>query len=495
MKLFASLALLIPLVASPQGGYANEKHPELGMDFPRPRSYKAVPTSPTDTTTVLYFVEKERRKQKAFRPELRFLLLEAPETEPDEPRRTKVGARPGTFESFFEDGLKESWRIVDREEGEARDGFQVFDYTLDYKKRGGFAWARAFEKREGSTVILGVCSTEESKAQLKIWRKMADDIEFYEPQAADVTALERYYDRRDYSLSKYRIGVRRQLVKGWEADDTENFILVYSTRDQSLLRVIKSELEAIRKEYVKLFPPAREVTAISTVRICKDREEYFKYGGPKSSGGYWNSAAEELVFFDYENVDKKMGSGKADTRIVLYHEAFHQYVFYAVGEVAPHSWFNEGTGDYFSGAKIKGGKVKAIGVNPWRVGLIQQVIERGLEESWEDIIGYEQAEFYEDRRQAICYAQAWSMIYFLRKSRDVQKHPVWSQILDGYFEELKSSTEWEQSKLPEEPTDEQLLEANKAAREAALKRAFHDVNLFEIEEAWREYTMDLKVPK
>jgi len=496
MKLFVSLALLAPFVAAAQGGYTKEKHPELGMDFPRPRSYEAVPTRPTDTTTTLFFVEKgKRRTEKAFRPELLFLLLEATEIDPEAPRRTKVGARSGTFEAYFEASMKDLWRVVDRVENEPRDDFQVFDYTLDFKKGGGFAWARSFEKREGSTVILGMCSSGEAKEQLKIWRKVADKVEFYEPEAGDVSEFERYYERRDYSLPAYRIGVREQLVKGWNADDTENFILVYSTRDKSLLRVIKSELEAIRKEYVKLFPPAHEVSAISTVRICKDRDEYLKYGGSEYSGGYWSAGAEELVFYDYENVDKKMGSGKADTRIVLYHEAFHQYVFYAVGEVAPHSWFNEGTGDYFSGARIKGGKVKAIGVNPWRVALIQQVLERGREESWEDILNYEQAEFYEPLRQATCYAQAWSMIYFLRKSREVEKHAVWSRILDEYFEELKSSTEWERSKLPEEPTAEQVAEANKSARGAALKRAFHNVDLYEIEQAWRAFTMGLKVPK
>ena len=44
----------------------------------------------------------------------------------------------------------------------------------------------------------------------------------------------------------------------------------------------------------------------------------------------------------------------ADTLAVLYHEAFHQFIFYSVGEVAPHSWFNEGHGDYFSGADVVG---------------------------------------------------------------------------------------------------------------------------------------------
>lgn len=499
LVLLASLvwSLFAPESAA-QGGYTTEKHPELGLDFKRPRSYEAVPTQPTDTSTILFFVEKERKRNpKDFRPELRFLRLEAPEVDPDAPRRTKVGARPGTFEHYFEQRLKGRWVIVDRQELDGEQGELVFEYTLKLKKGRGAAWARTFERQQGSTVLYGMCDAAEEDDQRKIWRKVADSVEFYEAEAADTSKLQRYYERRNFSMPEYRIGVREKLVRGWEADDTENYILVYSTRDEALIRILKSELEAIRKEYVRLFPPAQEVSAISTLRVCKDREEYFKYGGPKTSGGYWNSAAEELVFFDYENRDGKMGSGKADSRIVLYHEAFHQYIYYAVGKLAPHSWFNEGTGDYFSGAKIRGGKVKSIGVNPWRVEYIQQVIEAGREESWDDILHYEQAEFYENRRRGICYAQAWSMIYFLRKSKDVAKHPVWSQILERYFETLKTTYQWESQKLAtkKKVTPVMVEAANKRAREAAVKKAFEGVNLFEIEDAWREYTLGLKVPK
>lgn len=52
---------------------------------------------------------------------------------------------------------------------------------------------------------------------------------------------------------------------------------------------------------------------------------------------------------------------------------------------------------------------------------------------WKDIIGFEQPEYYRSDRVGLCYAQGWSMIYFLRQSPVVQKHPQWSKILDTYF--------------------------------------------------------------
>ena len=54
------------------------------------------------------------------------------------------------------------------------------------------------------------------------------------------------------------------------------------------------------------------------------------------------------------------------TLAVLYHEAFHQYIYYSVGKVAPHSWFNEGHGDYYAGARYAD---KKFTIRPfaWRV--------------------------------------------------------------------------------------------------------------------------------
>ena len=92
--------------------------------------------------------------------------------------------------------------------------------------------------------------------------------------------------------------------------------------------------------------------------ICKDRDEYFKYGGPRGSAGYWNNKSEELVLYDGTKREKGEKTDKLDTFIVLYHEAFHQYIHYSAGELAPHSWYNEGMGDYYAGGKFKFGKLQ-----------------------------------------------------------------------------------------------------------------------------------------
>ena len=34
------------------------------------------------------------------------------------------------------------------------------------------------------------------------------------------------------------------------------------------------------------------------VRVCKEMDEYYHYGAPRGSAGYWFSADDELVFPD-----------------------------------------------------------------------------------------------------------------------------------------------------------------------------------------------------
>jgi hypothetical protein len=231
--------------------------------------------------------------------------------------------------------------------------------------------------------------------------------------------------------------------------------------------------------------------AVSTVRICESQDEYHAYGGRPGTAGYWNSVGKELVLYDAA-VQDGARSIDTDTFITLYHEAFHQYIHYSVGELAPHPWFNEGYGDYFSGARISGGRVVRIGVNPWRLKPIQHYLRTQRAVPWSKLIRYEQPEFYASA--AVCYAQAWSMIYFLRSSKEVEDHPVWSRILDTYFETLKLGWQLELRRMDargDEPGESALADASAFARKQALEKAFADVDLDRIEHAWREFVLDL----
>lgn len=529
------VACALAPISLAQGGYTTERFLDLGLIFPRARNYEAVPLQPREEQVVLLFAEKvadEPRKEKSaprnvFRPEMNVVWLERlevrtrsadseppaepppAEPKPAQPKPAAPDAAPAaadsdapppiqTIEEFTRirlGGVKLGPSVAGRE----TRGYKAREFTVPLgKDQQRSAWIYAYENGQRTIAIVGVCSSKEFVEQVKIWRYSAEHLEIREPEGKDTEKLHDYYARRPVRGVDFRIGVRQSLVRGWKAEDTENYIVAYDTTDEPLVKKIVRDLELLRVEYVRLFPPAAPVEAVSAVRVCKSRDEYLTYGGPPTSAGYWNWVDRELVLYDAETVDKQHRTSDADTFVALYHEAFHQFIHYSCGELPPHSWFNEGHGDYFSGAVIKDGKVRSIGVNPWRIGLIQGAIRNNASIAWKDIVRFEQAEYYEKSRVAVCYAQGWSMIYFLRTADVVARNPAWARILPAYFETLKSSyAEALQPLLAADGANEREARAvaGGLARKHALDAAFADIDFDALEEAWKTYTLALPAPK
>ena len=507
--LVPGLCALILLAAPPSAqAFKTEGYPEKGLEVQRPRRYVEIPVQPTERWIVVRYVEEvDPRNQKPFPPELAIVRIDwAPDPEPvPEPEAEPAPPPPiTTLERYAEQELAglTLGSEIELEQPLSQGAYALHEYLLEPKgkdKRRGYAFAWRSEGR--TYAVLGTCAEANFADEVKTWRVVAEKLAISEPVESKETAKwRRFYEKRpEFTAPEFRLRIRDSAVKGWEVDDSENFILIYSTTDEALIRSLKQRLESIRKAYLELFPPARALEAVSAVRICRDAQEYKQYGGPPGSGGYWHAPAEELVFFDYADKKGDRGSGKEDSLIVLYHEAFHQYIYYSVGELAPHSWFNEGYGDYFSGAVLNAyGEVQKIGVNPWRIGTIQRAIEEYQFVPWGDIIKFEQPQYYNPSIRHICYAQGWSMIYFLNQSPEVRRHAQWSRILPTYFETLKEEHQKETAALAATglaQDDTQRFEAAARTRAKAVEAAFAGVDLGAIERAWLEFTKDLKAPK
>jgi hypothetical protein len=315
-------------------------------------------------------------------------------------------------------------------------------------------------KKGDSELGLWLVAPSETKKKFEQgFQAVAKSFMFFDPQAEDVKSLDVLKDLPIPAKKKRQI--ERGLVKGWDVlvSPKKNYVIIYNTkgkRNDMLAKIISERIERIREQvYEVKFPPAEKIDAISIVRICGDEAEYRHYGGPGGSAGYWSSDTEELVFYDAS--PKKAPDD--DTLAVLYHEAFHQFIHYSVGEVDPHSWFNEGTGDYFAGAKYSGGKFTIRPFN-WRVGTIQTAIRHGASPYDETTDSDGDPKFQFDRAKEgysplkafvrmsqgdyynyahVSYAQGWSFIYFLREA--VPKNPAWNakwgKILETYFDVLK----------------------------------------------------------
>jgi hypothetical protein len=514
--LLASLVLsAVSSLASAQAGWTTEKRPDLGLEFPVPKAWEGLPAQPDEQWVVLIYQEKvdPKKPKRAQRPELSVVWIEhqvaqassadAADEEEASERRTKArAAEPITsLESWARQQMK-GWTLG-KAQGEPK---QVKDWTgQEYALlpgKGAIAgldgWAYEWRGPTRTLAFVATCPKEDWEANVALWRKMASDATVSDPEDRDAVKLERMYARSKLLDPAYRIEVRKKLIRGWRAEDAEHYILATNSPDKPLIKRVLSDLPIIRKEYEKLFPPAAPITRVSTVRVCKTRDEYLQYGGGDRTAGYWNASSEELVLYDNAADAKALKrADDLDTFIVLYHEAFHQYIHYSAGELPPHTWFNEGYGDYFSGAVIVNGKLKEIGVNPWRCDTIKEAVSLDKHIPWKEIIKYEQREYYDPTKVYICYAQGWAMVYFLNKSKDVAKNPAWKKILPTYFDTLKSAYKEELDKLPEEarkPGTRGAAEAGYRARTRANEAAFAGVDFDQIETAWKLFTLDLVSP-
>lgn len=355
--------------------------------------------------------------------------------------------------------------------------------------------------------IYMTCSLRQRDSLDPSFRSIARSFRFHDDKAEDAPSIDAL---DDVNIDpKRRDEIESSLVRGWDviASPKRNYIVIYNTKGNQnhlLAKIIAQRIELIREQiYEEQFPPTHPVDAVSIVRVCADKREYIAYGGSPRSAGYWNSGTEELVFYDAS----PSRSLDDNTIAVLYHEAFHQYIFYSVGEVAPHSWFNEGHGDYYAGARYKGGRFR-IEPFDWRVPVVKNALRAGVREGsnggyvkLSDLIGFSQAEYY--AYPGICYAQGWSLIYFLREEvpRKRSYREKWGSILDVYFDTLKAEVQSLRELTVSAPKEEEEEEPGGSAsqqeepppppdpRLRALEKAFEGVDLEALEEAWIRATL------
>lgn len=429
------------------------------------------------------------------------------------PRRpTSLREMFGTGPASFEEWVKAQQAALQR-------GGSRMELTPVKARLGddeGFLYEGTLRRSSGEVLNLMAASVKRGSLEVAVLYQAADDKYYVRDYRGafrgSVKSLrilsDRQMDRAREALAK-RIAeaggedaawaerVVAALPPGWTHHRTDNYCIVYDRSIDApppkgvpgLVPRIGRQLEALRRDlYEPLFPADRPVTAISVVKVTQDPKQYLSYGAPPGSAGYWSWPSRELVFFcKSDNYDMTLD--------VLNHEAFHQYIFYAVGQVSPHSWFNEGHGDYFAGFDLFEGKFRP-GKFHWRTKRIQRAIEAGTHVPLDKFLKFSQAEYYrrggdprkgEDVGQN--YAQGWSLVWFLRTTKD----PRYAGILDRYFTTLKAAvTRWREeeealaAKEKRRPLPTFLFppERNAKAMEDALAAGFDGVDLKQLEKDW-----------
>ncbi len=524
----AVLLVAVSLPAQVPPGFKTWENKLQGVTFAYPGSYEEVPLPPTEQVNVAKFLLKNQpeelkkihdRVYDAAKPQLVVFQFgaAAPTTGKQEGEEEK---KPGTVrEAMEEQGKVTSWtEFVERlgawrlQEDAKKPGHFSMVYTGEWRAPGATLSGYLVRKQEGSNVfgVYGITLVEHLKVQQAHVVKMAGTLKPAEAETGEAAeaAIEKLYASGKYRAVEWRKKARAEIPKGWKAVDTENFLVVHHSKNESLIKRIARDVEAMRAFYCEVFPPAGKLESLSVVRICRTAEEYHQYGGPPNSGGYWHPGNEELVFYDYsytmktldDDERKRLGKAKLtddDSMLVLYHEALHQYVHYAIGEFSPHDWFNEGYGDYFSGAVIgeSTGRVLRIDPSPWRIHTAKDMCEHGVGFiPLKEILEAERAVFYHPSRVRWFYAGAWSFVYFLKHSKEVAAHPQWSKLLQVYFDGVKAAYGDELKKAGENPGLNQKQFAGALARKAALKTMLEGVDLPALEKAWKKWVVEMKDP-
>lgn len=303
---------------------------------------------------------------------------------------------------------------------------------------------------------------------------------------------------------------------GWTLMESPNYFFISNSDDNQFIAEVIERIETIRKIYEKDYPQEKsratrakrkittggadtgdapkkdaedededarpevvlpgidpnadpaEVSRTSVVRICDTYEQFLSYSPGATFGvvGYWAWRSQELVLFD----SQKIGNGRSLTWSTLSHEAFHQFIFYFYGNIAPHSWYNEGTGDYYGGFSYKGGKFVER-PDPERNDAIKEMLREDRFVPLKELVRWSQATYYSPSKYKTSpvehYAEGWSIVWFLRTGKGKAKgwDPSWELILDRYLEVLG--------------------ETGKTKK--AVEAAFDGVDFDALERAWKAY--------
>ncbi len=518
------LLTLAAAVAQAPPGFKTYENKLAPLTFYYPTAFKEVPLPPTEQLLVAKFVlqktprelrDVDARVLRAVAPELRVFVFEdgeAPVTAGGEGGERRG---PSTVREAMEARSRvTSWAGLEKRvpfRMQAVDGEPDVFRLLSNRRAGALSVQGRLVRKRIDGKVLGVYAwTLDPHIEKldKIVDRVAKSLDVNDRGGASDLAsarIDRIYRRSKLRGVQWRKKVRRDLAKGWKAVDTDNYLIVHHTKNNGLIRRIARDVEAMRSFYMELFPPTGDVDRVSVLRLCQTKQEYHQYGGPPNTGGYWHPGNEELVLFDYSYTQRTLSRAQKeamkgrklsskDSMLVLRHEAFHQYIFYAIGEFSPHDWFNEGYGDYFSGAVVhtNTGRVRHIKPSPWRIERAKRMASTG--KGWvplEKLLKAERAEFYNRARIGDYYAGAWALVYFLKESREAAEHDRWSQILGSYVGAVQAAYTEELRSFGERPTLANKQVAGFQARKKASARALAGVDLDELERVFRQWLVDL----
>jgi hypothetical protein len=266
-------------------------------------------------------------------------------------------------------------------------------------------------------------------------------------------------------------------LPSWWYRPTDHYIVTGNVDPKTHRAAVQAFVEALEKingAYRTLLPGKAPVKAVSVVKAFSNRDQLFAHFSERQPQGMnagvigmWVNAYDELVL----TLDP---AKLKNTLAVLYHEGFHQYLYYAAGgTLDPPRWFDEGTADFFGGAVFKGGKVRFT-ENASRRNNITKIVNGEFTKrygwkppSLDAVIRWNREEFYREVKWLVFrYTIAWSIVYYLRNGLpEASPH---GSLLPDYFRTL--------------------LETGSAKK--AYETSFAHVDMKRLEADWKAFWLD-----
>ncbi|HKS17198.1 MAG TPA: DUF1570 domain-containing protein [Planctomycetota bacterium] len=349
----------------------------------------------------------------------------------------------------------------------------------------------AFLENKKGFALVGYWRTSENEF---VWVRRADEKKKRGPSDEEWSAALKVFDQvaktfqimNQQTLSQMRIAMKPMGISpdgwcvkcvDWGVHQTEKYTIEYQTKKEFAEKLGK-ELEQIYRLYQVAIPSAK-TNQRCRVKLFDCQEDFQYYGQAPGAAAYWSPAQEEIVAYRFEGgkvvLDSKEEMTVTEERTpeqttfsILYHECFHQYMYYLMGrrrQVYVPSWLNEGMGDYFFGGRWEKGKF-AIGPNEWRMATIVAAVKKGKHVPLEKIFRYTQEEYYSNAH--LCYAQGWAINYFFMS--DVGKKSGYHMIPPKMFDNLTKSGDWKK----------------------ATDSAFAGYDVKKMEEEWKTFVLGLE---
>ncbi len=236
-------------------------------------------------------------------------------------------------------------------------------------------------------------------------------------------------------------------MQNWWYVETENYIVLsdLSSRHRPMVKALQADVEALREVYSKIIPPIAPISAVGVIRMPSEADLYLSYtgGGKDWSGGMWMPTIRELLIRPPENGTTR--DQRKRFLKVAYHEAFHQYLFYALGKRSAPPWFNEGHAEFFENATIQKGRVRVGESETQLPRLLDLIKQRRL--SIAELLAMDYPQFYDAdaEKRSDNYTLAWGLIYYLRKGAIQERPARYHGICDAFLEAL---TETDASEIP-----------------------------------------------